>query len=93
MSGTPLDAAARGEEVYRRLFKTEYEAKYSGQFVAIDVKTERAFRDTTPEGALQKAQAAIPGGMFHLIRVGSPGVFRVGYTSDGNRGDWVFGKR
>ncbi len=85
------NAAERGEEIYARLYKTEYEEKYPGLFVAIDVQSERAFVGDSPEDALTKARSDLSDGTFHLIQVGSPGVYRVGYASGGDDGDWLFG--
>ncbi|MGH9869854.1 MAG: hypothetical protein ACREAA_17045 [Candidatus Polarisedimenticolia bacterium] len=72
--------AKRGDEIYRASYKAEYEKSYSGKFVAIDVRGGKAFLADTPEDALLTARASIPDGNFHLVQVGSPGVFRVAYS-------------
>ena len=92
MSSTPQANAERGEAIYKDRYQAEYEQKYQGQFVAIDVLTERAFVAETAEGALEAAREQAPEGRFHLIRVGSPGVYRVGYTRGSRDGDWIFGE-
>lgn len=84
----PRVIAEKGEEIYARLYKTDYERDHPGQFVAIDITTQKAYLSTTPEGALEAARKASPTGSFHLIRVGSPGVFRVGYTARSS-GHWI----
>ena len=83
--------AARGEGIYRERYKAEYETSNKGMFVVIDVEGGRAFVADTPEGALQAAVNTLPDGKFHLIQVGAPAVFRVGYSRCGsNSGDGVF---
>jgi hypothetical protein len=77
MTFTPNAMAEKGEQIYRDKFKSNLELREKGKFVAIGVNSEEAFVDATPEGAFQKAKSAKPSGAFHLIRIGSPGVFRV----------------
>jgi hypothetical protein len=89
---TPQVLAQKGEEIYDKKFKKEYEQKYQGKFVAIDIGTEQAFLADTPEDALLKAQKESPNGFYHLIKVGSTGVYRVGYTNSAH-GDWLFRQR
>ncbi|MBI3447710.1 MAG: hypothetical protein HY049_02130 [Acidobacteria bacterium] len=93
MVNPPQVIAERGEQIYRERYKDEYERLYSGQFVALDVDSGSPFVADTPEGALDAARRAQPTGRFHLIRIGSPGVFRMSYAGSGSHGDWIFGKR
>ncbi len=93
MPTDPKTIAEQGTKIYAAKYQSEYEEEYPGQYVAIDVRSEEAFVRLTPEEALLAAQAAKPEGMFYLLKVGSPGVFRVGYSaSGGHRGDWIFGR-
>ena len=73
--------AARGEEIYAERYRAEFERDYLGQFAAIDITTTEAYRGLTPEEALNRARERSPEGIFHLIRIGEPGAFRVSYTS------------
>ena len=82
---SPEAIAERGEAIYRNKFKEEYEKSHAGKFVAIEIDSEEAFLGSTPEEAIAAAQRARDGGLFHLIRVGSPGVYRVGYYADRKR--------
>jgi hypothetical protein len=75
----PKAIAERGEEIYNRLYRAEYEQNRRGKFVAIDIDTERSYVADTPEGALIAAQQANPNGQFHLIQVGYAGAFRASY--------------
>ena len=82
---TPDKIAKRGETIYQERYKDRFERKFHGQFVVIDVSTEEAYIAPYPEEALEKAQNASENGIFHLIRIGAPGAFRVSYVSHGNR--------
>ena len=85
----PKAAAATGERIYRERYQAVFEREYPEQFVAIDVDSQEAYRSTTAEGALEKAQAAAPGAFFYLMRVGHTGAFRVSYSQDPSL-DWIF---
>lgn len=85
----PKAIAEAGEKIYREKYQAEFEEKYRGQFVAIDVLTGEAYRGDLPEEALEKGRKASPKRLFHLIRVGSAGAFRVSYSSNAIH-DWIF---
>ena len=78
----PQAFADRGESIYREKYKEGYEDLHGGRFVAIDVATEEAYIGASPVEALNKGRKADPTGLFHLIKVGSAGAFRVRHTSD-----------
>lgn len=86
---TPQQIADKGEEIYKNKHKAMLEKKHLGEFVAIDIETEEAHLGNDPAEALTKARDANPHSTTHLIKVGSPGVYRVRYTSETSR-DWVF---
>jgi len=73
--------AERGDKIYNDKYRAAYEQQHRGKFVVIDVLTEKAYINDTPEGALDQAKADAPGGLFHLIQVGFPGAFRVSYSN------------
>jgi hypothetical protein len=85
----PKAAAALGEQIYSDNFRAEYEVTHFGKFVAIDVQSKTAYLGDSAEEALDKARKASPNGVFHLIKVGSTGAFRVSYTNNGTL-DWLF---
>lgn len=87
----PKAVAEHGEEIYRRKYREEYERVHQGKFVAIDVITEETYLGESPSEALSLAAARAPDGVFHLIKVGSSGAFRIGYSSNANV-DWLFRK-
>jgi hypothetical protein len=72
----PRVIAAEGERIYKEKYLQEYEARYRGQYVVIDVKSGLAYRGPTPEAALLSARGAAPTGLFHLIKIGDIGAFR-----------------
>lgn len=90
MNGTPKQLAEKGEAIYKGKYQEEYEHLYPGKFVAIDLDSEKAFVADTPEGAVGLLQQENPESFFHLIKVGSPGVFKVGYSAHSDDRDWLF---
>jgi hypothetical protein len=81
----PKAVAARGEEIYAQRYRESYEAQHRGQFLVIDVTTGEAYLGATPEDAVTRARQQAPSGLFHLIRIGEPGAFRVSYTASAAR--------
>ena len=77
---TPAEIATAAEKIYDEKYRREFERKYHDHYVVIDVKTGEAYRGQWPEEAIQAANETAPKGIFHLIRIGSPGAFRVSYT-------------
>jgi len=88
-SNDPKVIAGHGEDIYQAKYKVEYEAKHPGKFVAIDIVTEKSYIADSPTEALELARKDSPKGLFHLIKVGSLGAFKVSYTSRATT-DWLF---
>jgi hypothetical protein len=84
----PKAVAELGEKIYDDAYRSDFEAKYPGKFVAIDIQSKQAYVGDAAEEALDAARQAAPKGVFHLIKVGSAGAFRVSYTSNGHL-DWL----
>jgi hypothetical protein len=80
------EIAAKGAEIYERKYRSEFEREHQGQFVAIDIGTERAFLADFPEEALSVAKQAAPAGIFFLLRVGSSGAFKLSRVAHAARG-------
>lgn len=55
--------------LYQDLYQDEYETKFCGQYVVIEVLTKRAYVSETAAGALLKAKTDDPNGLFHLIEI------------------------
>jgi hypothetical protein len=86
----PKQLAEKGESIYKAKYQQEYEKSYPGKYVAIDLSTEKAFVADTPEAAVELLQRENPKSYFHLVRIGSTGVFKVGYSVHTNERDWLF---
>jgi hypothetical protein len=74
----PKEISERGEQIYTRLYRAEYEQKYLGEYVAINLADESSTLGKTASEALAEAKRKSPHGFFHLIRVGHPSTFEVG---------------
>jgi len=83
----PERIAQAAEKIYRERYQADYEKRFPGQFVAIEIKTSEPYLGQYPELALQTAKKAAPNGIFHLIRIGSPGAYSVSLATHatGNR--------
>jgi hypothetical protein len=85
MTPNPAKIGERGNAIYREKYQEDYESRYPGKYVAIDIESEEAFVADTPEAAIRKLQERNPDSFFHLIKVGSPGVFKVGFGLSNER--------
>lgn len=74
---SPSKIVEAGERIYSEHYKAEFERDRFGQFVAIDISTGEAYPAEFPEEALLAARAKAPTGVFHLIRIGFPGAFKL----------------
>lgn len=81
VSRTPStrDIAERGEAIYQNKYQAEFETKYRGKFVAINVQNEEATVADTSEEAIRLALEKEPDGLFHLLRVGHKAAFEAGW--------------
>ena len=77
---TPQEISDRGDSIYKNKFQAAYEKEHPGRFLAIDVTTEQGFLGESPEKALEAAQFQNINGYFHLVKIGSAGVFRVSFS-------------
>ena len=75
----PEDIAKAAEAIYAEKYKDNLESQEAGKFVVIDVLSEGACVGEFPEKTIIEATEKFPDGVFHLIRVGSPQAFKVGY--------------
>jgi len=86
-ASNPQEAAKKGLEIYETKYQKDFEKKFPGKYVAIDISTGEAYVADSPEEALGIAQGKNSKGFFHLIRIGSPGVFRISYAQNSAR-EW-----
>jgi len=75
------EITSKGQEIYERKYRAEFEQRYRGRFAAIDLASENAYLGDFPEEALRDAKAAAPEGIFFLIRIGSSGAFKMSRRS------------
>lgn len=85
----PQEIASAGERIYKEKYRAAYEEEHAGQFAAIDVTTGHAYLAKFPEEAIETAKKSSPNGLFHLIKIGAPGAFRVSRASNANS-NWIF---
>jgi hypothetical protein len=86
----PRAMAKAGERIYASKFKEELERNHFGKFAAINVSKKTVEIGETSEEAISKAVAKEPGGIFHLIRIGSSGAYQVSYSYREAGPDWIF---
>jgi hypothetical protein len=56
----PQEIADIGRRIYANRYQTEFEARYPGQIVAIDISSERAFVASSVEEAVERGHGANP---------------------------------
>jgi len=71
----PQAIGEAGERIYKEKYRAGFEAQCPGKFVAIDVRSEKAYIRESPLEALRAAGEDAPCGLFHLIRVGYVAAF------------------
>lgn len=85
----PNAIAEAGEKIYASL-RADLESTQHGKFVAINIESKAHYLGDNPEEALETAKAAEPQGVFHLIRVGFPGAFRISHAIQKSPSNWLF---
>ncbi|MBI3048059.1 MAG: hypothetical protein HYY76_07075 [Acidobacteria bacterium] len=78
---SPDRIAEEGQRLYEERHKANLEQNRRGEYVAIDVLTGNAYIAKFPELAIEEARKQAPNGVFHLIRIGAPGAFKVSFGS------------
>jgi hypothetical protein len=71
----PTRLAELGWKLYEERFKDEYFPAHTGEILAIDIESSTAYLGKSPLEALTIAKAANHNGHFHLIKIGSAGVY------------------
>jgi len=67
----PAEIAQKGIQVYQKISK-QIEKEHSGNFVAIEVESEKYFLGQTQVEAIEKAKKHFPTKIFYLMKVGFP---------------------
>jgi hypothetical protein len=76
------ELARRGQEIYKREYRERFECEHMGEYAVIEVESGRAYLGESAMDAIDAARREFAQGLFHLVKVGQPGAFRVSYTSD-----------
>ena len=66
----PNEVSEAGKRIYDSRYREEFEEKYWGQFVAINVIDGSATLGQSPSSTLFEAKENQADGFFHLMRVG-----------------------
>jgi len=74
----PPRLAELGERLHEEHFKAEYLQEHTGEILAIDVESKTAYLGKSPLEALLAAKAAHKNGFFHIVKIGGPGVYKMG---------------
>lgn len=75
----PIDIhqlSEEGKKIYQEL-KDSLETEHKGEYLAIEVESGDYFIGKTIEEAGEKARQKYPDKVFHLIKIGYPGVFNL----------------
>lgn len=86
----PEIIAERGDSIYQNKLKEILEKDHNGEFVAIEVESEKYFIGKSPEEALEAAKKEFPDNIFHLIRIGYAGVYKVSWSHRNKKYGWIF---
>lgn len=86
MDDAVIRIARRAQEIYDTTLKNELEPEQSGKFVVVDVSSGKHYVADFAEDAIQNAREALPYGIFHLMRIGSPGAFKVSHIASSKAG-------
>src|SRR5438309_2827638 len=70
-----LEIAKAGHKVYER-HRIDFERHHQGQYVLIDVRTEKVFIADSPEAANRQVAPEQRDGPFYIVRVGERAAFR-----------------
>lgn len=74
----PTRLAELGEQLYQKRFKEEFAPEHTGEILAIEVESKTAYLGKSALEALLAAKAAHENGFFHVVRIGGPGVYKMG---------------
>lgn len=58
-----------GPKLYEQL-RSQYEPRYNGEFLAIEVESGKAYRSPDNVAAVRLAEQAHPGKKFYLVKIG-----------------------
>ena len=71
------EVSEAGQRIYDSRYRAEFEEKYRGQFVAINVIDGSATLGQSPSATLFEAKENHPDGFFFLMRVGHAAAYEL----------------
>ncbi len=87
---TPEQVVEKGQKIYTEKLKPILEADNYGKFLVIEVESGNYFVADTLIEALQKAKEKYPGKLFHTLKIGFEGIFKMGsYAKKGFSYGWA----
>ena len=86
----PREMAERGEEIYARKYKAEYEKKYFGKFLTIDLKSEKAYLGDSDGETLGTALRDAPDSLFYTLRIGFRAAHRMSGYGRTDKRNWLY---
>lgn len=75
---SPEQLAEKGQKIYNEKLKSILEPDKKGKFVVIEVESGDYFVADTVLEAVQEAQKKYPNKVFHTIKIGYEGIFKMG---------------
>ena len=81
---SPKEIAEEANRIYDKI-SDKIKLEHKGQFMVVEVKTGKYFIHEAAGGAFHEARKAVPHGVCHLIRIGSPTAFKVSQTASHDR--------
>jgi hypothetical protein len=87
----PREMAEKGKEIYARKYQAEYEQKYFGKFLVIDLKSEKAYLGDSDIAAYKAAVLEAPDSLFYTLRIGFRAAHKMSGHAPAYRNDWFYG--
>ena len=85
---TPEQVAEKGQQIYAQL-RPELEPTNRGKYLVIEVGSGDYFMADSVLDAVHKAQEKYPNKLFHTVRIGYEGLYKMGsYSSKGLLYGW-----
>jgi hypothetical protein len=65
-----------GRKIYQRKYQQDFEQRYLGKIVGINLTSEQAIVGESLEEVMMRGHRADPTSLYYFFKVGAPGVFR-----------------
>jgi predicted nucleic acid-binding protein len=78
---SPEQVVEKGQKFYAEKLKAELEPDKNGKFVVIEIESGDYFIADTLVEALEKAKDKYPSKLFHTVKIGFEGIYKMGTYS------------